>query len=444
MRGRASAYAERCWEALRLFRRCLAATQVALPRREVDQLGGAALRHGPARAVQTLSEFGTIASALWIVTGRVGHLAVLHIHPTGDQIRQSDGGSPRVVRMTKARWGFKGSLWRFSVGVLLLAVAGGPFGQPAAQPLIGSEGIRNALAGRFAGADLANRQFGSGVLGLMGYNMIPDGSANAVQINRTSAGPGDTALTLSQFGFGFTVSEAFPLYLEIYAGYARYDPLLYLGGQDAPRLPVRWNNFTGTLGVGYDIAIAENLWLRPIVNVAGGYAAGDRTLLADLLQLRRGASAAVLEGEHVSAFGLGGALTLAYYDYRPERDIDVELRFTQLRIETFGDTPSIAEARSTARTLGLWTRYRWPTGVEAFGRPMRWVLDGSASWYLGDQRDALGFDWSIKVGGGIEFDTGRWELGAFGINMERVRFIGRYFLGDNGVTGVSFGIGISL
>lgn len=334
--------------------------------------------------------------------------------------------------------------WRATAGFVLLAVAGVASGPSAAQSLTGSEAFRDAVAGRLDGLDVANRQFGGGVLGLMGYSMIPDGSANAVQINRTSSGPGSTALTLSQFGFGFTVSEAFPLYVEIYAGYARYDPLLYAGGQDAPRAPLRWNNFTGTLGVGYDISIADNLWLRPIVNVAGGYAAAGRTVLAEILQARRGPSASALEGEHVSAFGLGGSLTLAYYDYQPARDIEVELRFSQLEIETFGDTPSFAEATSTARTLGLWTRYRWPTGTEAFGRPMRWVLDGSASWYLGDQRDALGFDWSIKVGGGIEFDTGRWEFGAFGINMERVRFVGRYFLGDNNVTGVSFGIGMSL
>ena len=346
--------------------------------------------------------------------------------------------------MTKAGCARAGGELRPSAALLLLAMAGVPTGPSAAQSLPEGGALRDAVAGRLEGLDLANQQFGNGVLGLMGYSMIPDGSANAVQVNRTTAGPGSTALTLSQFGFGFTVSEAFPLYLEIYAGYARYDPLLYFRGQGTAQPPVRWNNFTGTLGIGYDIAIAENLWLRPIINVAGGYAASDRTVLTEIFQARRGLSAAALEGEHVSAFGLGGSLTLAYYDYRPARDIEVELRFSQLEIETFGDTPSFAEASSTARTLGLWTRYRWPTGTEAFGRPMRWVLDGSASWYLGDQRDALGFDWSIKVGGGIEFDTGRWEFGAFGINMERVRFVGRYFLGDNNVTGVSFGIGMSL
>jgi hypothetical protein len=103
------------------------------------------------------------------------------------------------------------------------------------------------------------------------------------------------------------------------------------------------------------------------------------------------------------------------------------------------------EHRHRFRHLGCgdpWTRYRWPTGAEAFGRPMRRVLDGPASWHFGDQRDALGFDWSIEVGGGIEFDAGRYEIGALGLSLSHVRLIGRYFIGDNNVTGYSFGIGM--
>jgi hypothetical protein len=49
----------------------------------------------------------------------------------------------------------------------------------------------------------------------------------------------------------------------------------------------------------------------------------------------------------------------------------------------------------------------------------------------------------VKAGGGIEFDMGRYEIGLMGINASRVRLIGRYFVGDQGVTGVSFGLGIS-
>lgn len=286
-----------------------------------------------------------------------------------------------------------------------------------------------------------------GVLGLMGYSVIPDGSANALQVDRSSQGgsneDGDPTLTLSQFGFGFTWGESFPLFTEIYLSYARYDPRAVFTRESARVTPFRWNNFTGTLGIGYDIRLSETLWLRPIVNVAAGYAASDVGLFASFIEYRRDVDLSLLTDAEVQAWGVGGALTLAHYDYRPERDIDVELRYTQIHLETFGNTVSAARGQSTAQALGLWGRYRWPSGWEMFGRPVRWVLDGNATAYLGDQRDAIGFSWAVKVGGGIEFDTGRWELGAMGINLNRVRLIGRYFYADDNITGYSVGIGMS-
>ncbi len=283
-----------------------------------------------------------------------------------------------------------------------------------------------------------------GVIGLIGYHMTADGSANAVQVDRSRQGPdGGPTLTLSQFGFGFTVSESVPIYLELFGGGARYDPRALYTDSEVRWLPLRWNNVSVTLGIGYDIGLAQNLWVRPIINLSAGYATSDSAIFAALLGRRTGADLARLGDAHVNVWGHDGSLVLAYYGYRPARDIDVELRYTHLQLETFGDTIPFAAGRSTAQTLGLWACYRWPTGYAAFGRPIRWVVDGNASSYLGDQRDAIGFAWSVKVGGGIEFDVGRYEIGAMGINLSRVRLIGRYFHGDNNVTGASFGIGMS-
>ena len=79
---------------------------------------------------------------------------------------------------------------------------------------------------------------GRGVLGIMGYNMVPDGSANALQIDTASArgsDNGDPIFTLAQTGFGFTVSETLPIFLEWYAGYARYDPRSAFTGEPPGR-----------------------------------------------------------------------------------------------------------------------------------------------------------------------------------------------------------------
>jgi hypothetical protein len=333
---------------------------------------------------------------------------------------------------------------------LAFAIAcGEPLSGALAQPRGAADrGTRaDEVAARLAGLRSRLRPRPGGVLGLMGYNVTPDGSTNALQVDRSTQGggdEGDPTLTLGQFGVGFTVSESFPLFLEGYFGYARYDPRAVLtGAEETRRAPFRWNNVAATVGVGYDIRLAEYLFLRPVLNASLGYAASDASLFGDFVRYRTDVDISALTDSHVNVWGLGGSLMLAYYDYRPERDIDVELRYTQIHLQTFGDTLPAARGSSIARTLGLWTRLRWPTGREAFGRPIRWVIDASASYYLGDQRNALGFAWSAKVGGGVEFDIGRYEVGALGIDLSRVRLIGHYFFGDKDVTGYSFGIGIS-
>ena len=285
-----------------------------------------------------------------------------------------------------------------------------------------------------------------GILSLFGYTMVPDGSSNSLSISHGSASTGgsSSALSLSQFGSGFTVAESFPLYLEGYGGIARYDPRAYFtNGESSRRLPTRWNNLSTTIGIGYDIELLEHLYLRPIINAAAGYATSDAGLFGSFIQWRTGIDVGSVIKSHVNVFGYGGSMVLAYYDKRPARDIDVELRYTQLHQETFGDTIRGARGAGDAKTLGLWARYRWPTGMEAFGRPVRWVLDGTFTSYLGDQKEQLGFAWGAKVGGGLELDVGRYEVGAMGLYLSRVRLIGRYFFADKNITGASVGLGVS-
>jgi hypothetical protein len=338
---------------------------------------------------------------------------------------------------------------RAGCALAALAIALGPVlpGAAAAQGTLPGrieQGVDNLLD-RIDAIRAQLRQRPGGVLGIMGYNMTPDGSANALEIDRGSATTADGSSTfqLGQFGAGFTLSESFPLWLEGYVGYARYDPRAVFTNLGTRATPLRWNNIAATIGVGYDIRLGEYLWLRPIFNLSGGYAASDTTLAASFLAWRTGRDIPILTDRQVNVWGIGGSLMLAYYDQRPERDIDVELRYTQLHLQTFGDTVRAARGRSTAQTLGLWARYRWPTGLEAFGRPVRWVLDANVSAYLGDQADIMGFTWAAKVGGGIEVDIGRYEIGAVGLNVSRVRLVARYFFADKNITGTSVGLGFS-
>ncbi len=279
-------------------------------------------------------------------------------------------------------------------------------------------------------------------LGLLAYSMVPDGTASALRINRSDE-QDDIGIRMGQFGAGFTVSDSIPLFLEGYLGYARYDPrFVFSDGTAVRELPTRWNQIAATIGIGWDIRLGERLRLRPIVNASVAQVTTDAALAGAYLALTRDRDLAFLARGRLNAWGLGGALVLAWYDHSPSREIDIELRGTRLHLETVPGTSEAVRFASESTTVNLWSRLRWPSGAEAFGRPVRWVLEGQHSHFLGAQRSALGFEYLTKLGGGLELDIGRLELGPSFLTAQRVRLMGRYVFGE-GVTGFSVGLGMS-
>jgi hypothetical protein len=284
------------------------------------------------------------------------------------------------------------------------------------------------------------QQAADGVLGLLGYNVIPDVTASSLSISR--GGQEDTGLQTTQFGLGFTVDPDFPLYLEGFLGYSRYDPrFVFSEGAQKSVLPTRWNNVSGTIGVGWDFPIIEGLVFRPILNASLGHVETDASLIGRLLEMRFNRELAFLDRGRMNAYGLGGSLMLDLNIQRPGYEIDLELRYTDIRLSTFGDTSALVRGESEAKTANIWGRVRWPMEAEMFGRPLRWVVDFSHSRFFGDQV-ALGFDHLTKVGGGIEMNVGRYELGVFDFNMQSIRIVARYLFGNN-VSGASVGLAVS-
>jgi len=284
------------------------------------------------------------------------------------------------------------------------------------------------------------QQTANGVLGLLGYNVVPDVTASSLSISR--GGQDDTGLQTTQFGLGFTVDPDFPLYLEGFLGYSRYDPrFIFSQGRDKTILPTRWNNFSGTVGVGWDFPIIEGLVFRPILNAALGHVESDVSLAGRLLELKYDRELAFLDRGRMNAYGLGGSLMLDLNIPRPGYEVDLELRYTDIRLATFGDTSRAVRGEAEAKTFNLWGRVRWPMDAEMFGRPLRWVVDFSHSHFFGDQV-ALGFDRLTKLGGGIEMNVGRYELGVWDFNMQTIRIVGRYLFGNN-VSGGSIGLAVS-
>jgi len=277
----------------------------------------------------------------------------------------------------------------------------------------------------------------SGVLGILGFSIVPSETASSLSID--SNNKSDANYLATQFGGAFTVSDEFPLYLEGFAGFARYDPqFVFSDGMDERLIRVKWNNFAGTVGAGWDFLLTDELRLRPIANFSLGHVESDLSLASRFLTDENREKLEFLRDGRLNAYGLGGSLMLDFERRRQDYEADVELRYTKIRLQTFAGTSNAVEGSANAETLGLWSRLRVPTGRQLFQRPLRAVGELSASYLLGDQRFAIGADVLAQVGGGIEFDVGEYRP----FYLQRVRLMGRYLFGD-GVQGFSLGLGLS-
>ena len=115
----------------------------------------------------------------------------------------------------------------------------------------------------------------------------------------------------------------------------------------------------------------------------------------------------------------------------------MELRYTLIKLQSFGGTIDSLKGSSETNAVSIWARWRAPTGINMLQRPLRYVLETSSTSFFGPQRGALGFNNLASVGVGLELDSS-----AYPIVITRTRLVARYIFGDN-VTGYSLGLAVS-
>jgi hypothetical protein len=284
------------------------------------------------------------------------------------------------------------------------------------------------------GAKLQERV--NGALAMMQYSLSPDVTSSSLSID---SGQGDTNdMLMTQFGGGFTWSKSFPIYLEGNAAFSRYDPVFVLSnGTERRSVPVEWDSLVGTVGIGWDFPIAKELVLRPIANFSLGRVISDLSIAGRAIEGETGQEIEFLKNGHLNSVGYGGSLMLDYEHYREAYEIDVEVRLTNVWLQSYGGTFEAVQGSVLAQSIGLWSRWRAPTGLRALDRPVRYVLEYAFTHYFGPDGDMLGFNNLNSIGAGLELDTSaldRWAT--------RWRLIGRYRFGQN-VTGYGISLGIS-
>lgn len=285
--------------------------------------------------------------------------------------------------------------------------------------------------------DVDVQKVANGVLSLMSYSAVPDLASSSLSINNGSSGsPG---VFMTQLGGGATMSKSVPVYLEGSIAYSRYDPtFIASNGQESREVPLKWNNVTATGGIGYDFPITDVLVWRPIFNFTLGTIASDTSVGEWLINQKTGKEIDFINRGQMNAYGLGGSLMLDLEDFKPERDIDLELRYSNIQLHSYGSTSNGVKGKASAETASVYARWRAPIGgFQLLDRPFRYVLEASNTQYLGSQRGVLGFNYLSSVGLGIELDSS-----AYDIIVTRTRLVARYMFGNN-VSGTSVGLACS-
>jgi len=277
----------------------------------------------------------------------------------------------------------------------------------------------------------------NGVLSLMQYTLFPDVTTSSLSIS--SGTTGNPGFTIAQLGGGAPVSKSFPLYLEGNAAFSRYDPtFIATNGTEQREIPTKWTTLTGTVGIGWDFPLASELVLRPIANFTLGHMETDLSAVTRIIEEETGREISFLEHGQLNSVGYGGSLMLDYEHYRRDYDIDVELRYTSIYLQSIPGTSLEVQGSALAQNLNLWTRWRAPTGLTALDAPVRYVLEFAYSYYIGNQDDVMGFNNLFSLGGGLELDTSAHMF----LWITRLRLVARYRFGEN-VSGYTIGLGIS-
>jgi hypothetical protein len=238
----------------------------------------------------------------------------------------------------------------------------------------------------------------------------------------------------TQVGGGFTWSKRMPLHLEGNAAYSRFDPVLLVSDGTGQRpVPVNRTSLSVTGGIGWDIPLAEHWTLRPILNFTWGHVSSDHEIPKWWIGSRTDVELECLERGRMNARGLGASLMVDCENSAPDTEVDLEMRCTDVKPRSSGDLSDVVQADASAASASVWVRRRVPTGWVVWDRPVRHVLEGAYTRFLGSQTE-VGVDCMTSLGLGIELDSR-----AHDIRVTRWRGLLRYKFGPD-IAGWSVGL----
>jgi hypothetical protein len=167
-----------------------------------------------------------------------------------------------------------------------------------------------------------------------------------------------------------------------------------------------------------------------------GHLESDASIATRYINNNRDVNLQFLNSGRMNSYGAGGSVMLDYENYKPNQEIDIELRYTNIAIQTFASSTAV-QGSAVSQSASLWARSRIPTPFTALDRPLRAVFEVANTQFLGDLRGTLGFSSLSSIGTGLELDRSASDP-----IFSRIRLVFRYQFGLN-VRGTSIGLAAS-
>ncbi len=184
-----------------------------------------------------------------------------------------------------------------------------------------------------------------------------------------------------------------------------------------------WKASGGSLSTGVEFPITENFSLIPVLDIGLVRLENEANYQGELVtSVVKPVYEGLLFDWDADAWLIGASLGFDYnHDFR-KADVTVHGSITHNYIDTYDSSSDLIDFDSHDTTLAIKLDSVHPTNLSVGAFPLALVTHVGGTTFLGDNRDALGFDYFFEFGLAIEMDISQkqWHLNKFRLGANAI------------------------
>ena len=184
-----------------------------------------------------------------------------------------------------------------------------------------------------------------------------------------------------------------------------------------------WKASGGSLSTGVEFPITENFSLIPVLDIGLVRLENEANYQGELVtSVVKPVYEGLLFDWDADAWLIGASLGFDYnHDFR-KADVTVHGSITHNYIDTYDSSSDLIDFDSHDTTLAIKLDSVHPTNLSVGAFPLALVTHVGGTTFLGNNRDALGFDYFFEFGLAIEMDISQkqWHLNKFRLGANAI------------------------